>query len=75
MTALFIVRAEKDSGDREAFDRWYEQEHLPQAAAAFKAVRAWRELVQVLGGPPQGEDPTVWMPNLRASRLTLLLER
>ena len=38
MTALFMVRAEiKDPGDREAFDRWYEQEHLPQAAAAFQA--------------------------------------
>ena len=43
MTALFIVRAEvADAGEREAFDRWYEQEHLPQAAAAFQAVRAWR---------------------------------
>jgi hypothetical protein len=43
MTALFMVRAEiKDPGDREAFDRWYEQEHLPQAAAAFQAIRAWR---------------------------------
>src|SRR5215203_3922360 len=43
MTALFIVRAEvNDPGDREAFDRWYEQEHLPQAAAAFQAIRAWR---------------------------------
>jgi hypothetical protein len=43
MTALFIVRAVvADSGEREAFDRWYEQEHLPQAAAAFQAVRAWR---------------------------------
>ena len=43
MTALFIVRAEiTDAGEREAFDRWYEQEHLPQAAAAFQAVRAWR---------------------------------
>jgi hypothetical protein len=43
MTALFIVRAEvNDPGDREPFDRWYEQEHLPQAATAFQAVRAWR---------------------------------
>jgi hypothetical protein len=43
MTALFMVRAEvNDPGDREAFDRWYEQEHLPQAAAAFQAIRAWR---------------------------------
>ena len=38
-----MVRAEvNDPGDREAFDRWYEQEHLPQAAAAFQAIRAWR---------------------------------
>ena len=43
MTALFIVRAEiNDASDREPFDRWYEQEHLPQAAAAFQVVRAWR---------------------------------
>jgi hypothetical protein len=43
MTALFIVRAEvTDADEREAFDRWYEQEHLPQAAAALQAVRAWR---------------------------------
>jgi hypothetical protein len=43
VTALFMVRAEvNDPGDREAFDRWYEQEHLPQAAAAFQAIRAWR---------------------------------
>ena len=42
MTALFMVRAEvNDPGDG-AFDRWYEQEHLPQAAAAFQAIRAWR---------------------------------
>jgi hypothetical protein len=40
MTALFIVRAEvADAGEREAFDRSYEQEHLPQAATAFQAVR------------------------------------
>jgi hypothetical protein len=37
MTALFIVRAVvADAGEREAFDRWYEQEHLPQAAAASR---------------------------------------
>jgi hypothetical protein len=38
-----MVRPEvNDPGDREAFDRWYEQEHLPQAAEAFQAIRAWR---------------------------------
>src|SRR5829696_817605 len=43
MTALFLVRAEvADSRDREAFDRWYRDEHLPQAAEVLSAVRAWR---------------------------------
>jgi hypothetical protein len=43
MTAHFIVRAEvADLREREPFDRWYAEEHLPQAAAAFQVVRAWR---------------------------------
>jgi hypothetical protein len=43
MTALFLVRAEvADSRDQEAFDRWYQDEHLPQAAEVLSAVRAWR---------------------------------
>jgi hypothetical protein len=43
MTALFLVRAEvADPRDREAFDRWYQEEHLPQAAEVLSAVRAWR---------------------------------
>ena len=43
MTALFFIRAEvADPGERDAFDRWYEHEYLPQAAAAFQVVRAWR---------------------------------
>lgn len=43
MSACFIVRAElAPSVDRDAFDRWYEQEHLPDALAAFHARRAWR---------------------------------
>jgi hypothetical protein len=43
LTALFFVRAEvADPGERDAFDRWYEHEQLPQAAAAFQVVRAWR---------------------------------
>jgi hypothetical protein len=38
-----MVRAElRNEGDREAFDSWYETEHLPDALKAFKAERAWR---------------------------------
>ncbi len=41
--ALLVVRAVvPDPADREPFDRWYAHEHLPQAAAAFGAARAWR---------------------------------
>lgn len=43
MTAYLIVRAEvADAADRQAFDRWYGEEHLPEALAAFRARRAWR---------------------------------
>lgn len=42
MPALFIVRAEVAEDDRDAFDRWYETEHLPQARAAFRARSARR---------------------------------
>jgi hypothetical protein len=69
MTALFIVRAEiTDAGEREAFDRWYEQEHLPQAAAAFQAVRAWRGWSEV--------DPSIHyafyeFPDLSAAQVVL----
>ena len=42
MTALFIVRAEVPEADRDAFDRWYEAEHLPDAMRAFGTVRARR---------------------------------
>lgn len=42
MTALFIVRAQVDPSVRDAFDRWYQDEHLPEALKAFKARRAWR---------------------------------
>ena len=48
MTALFIVRAEVAEADRDAFDHWYETEHLPDAMAAFgttKARRGWSDLV------------------------------
>ena len=46
MTAYLIVRAEVPEIDREAFDRWYETEHLPDAHRDFKALsarRGWSE--------------------------------
>lgn len=42
MTAFLIVRAEVPEADRAAFDRWYENEHLPDAVKAFSAVSAER---------------------------------
>lgn len=43
MTALFIVRAEvHDDATREPFERWYQDEHLPDALQAFRCKRAWR---------------------------------
>ena len=42
MSASFIVRAQvMDASVKEAFDRWYEDEHLPDAVKAFGARRAW----------------------------------
>lgn len=42
MTAYFIVRAEVDPAARDAFDAWYENEHLPDAVAALGAASASR---------------------------------
>ena len=43
MSACFIVRAQVvDAAVKEAFDRWYEVEHLPDAMKGFGAQRAWR---------------------------------
>lgn len=43
MTAYFIVRAQVvDTAVKEEFDRWYEDEHLPDARRHFNARRAWR---------------------------------
>jgi hypothetical protein len=43
MTGLFMVRAQvADAAMKGAFDRWYGDEHLPDALQAFKARRAWR---------------------------------
>jgi len=43
MTAYFIVRAQVvDATVKNDFDRWYQDEHLPDALKAFKAKRAYR---------------------------------
>jgi hypothetical protein len=43
MTAYFIVRARiADAAVRDDFDRWYQDEHLPDAFKGFNARRAWR---------------------------------
>ena len=43
MTAYFVVRAQlADKTLREAFDRWYQDEHLADALATFGATRAFR---------------------------------
>ena len=41
--ACLLVRAEvRDEVNVPKFDTWYENEHLPDAKAAFSVVRAWR---------------------------------
>jgi hypothetical protein len=41
--AYLVVRAMvADAADRPAFDRWYQDEHLPDARKAFHAPDAWR---------------------------------
>jgi len=43
MKACFMVRAVvADAADRAEFDRWYEEEHLPDAVKSFGAARGWR---------------------------------
>lgn len=42
MTAYFIVRAEVDPDARDAFDTWYETEHLPDAVRTLGAAGASR---------------------------------
>ena len=43
MAAHLIVRAEvRDPDARDPFDRWYEEEHLPQAVRDFGAEHAKR---------------------------------
>src|SRR3979411_1173392 len=41
--AYFVVRATvADPSKRQAFDKWYQREHLPDAAKAFGVKKAWR---------------------------------
>ncbi|MFN0315183.1 MAG: hypothetical protein ACKVQA_09110, partial [Burkholderiales bacterium] len=48
MPAYFIVRAQVvDAAVKKDFDRWYQDEHLPDAVKAFKAKRAWRGWSQI----------------------------
>ena len=43
MSGIFMVRAVvADPADRAKFDRWYQDEHLPDAVKAFGAKSAWR---------------------------------
>ena len=47
MAAFLIVRAQVDPAARDAFDTWYQNEHLPEAVEAFDAVgarRGWSDL-------------------------------
>ena len=47
MTAYLIVRAEVDPSVKDAFDSWYETEHLPDALRDFNgvsAMRGWSEV-------------------------------
>jgi hypothetical protein len=40
---FFVVRATvSDPSKRAAFDKWYENEHLPDAVKSFGAKKAWR---------------------------------
>ena len=39
---VFVVRAEVPEGDRLAFEKWYETEHLEEAVERFGASSAWR---------------------------------
>jgi hypothetical protein len=41
--AYFMVRAEvANEADRDRFDRWYGEHHVPLAMAYFKSEKAWR---------------------------------
>jgi hypothetical protein len=41
--AFFVVRATvTDPAKRKAFDAWYQNEHMPDAAKSFGVKKAWR---------------------------------
>jgi hypothetical protein len=42
MSAYLIVRAKVKEENREAFDKWYQSEHLPDALQDFKGISAMR---------------------------------
>jgi hypothetical protein len=43
VSAWLVVRATvANAADRAAFDRWYHDEHLPDAMKAFAVTTAWR---------------------------------
>ena len=50
MSAFLIVRAVVPEASIEAFDHWYETEHLPDAKKAFDAVSARRGWSDVTPG-------------------------
>lgn len=50
MTAYLIVRAEVPEADRDAFETWYQDEHLPDAKAAFQCLTAKRGWSDVTPG-------------------------
>jgi hypothetical protein len=50
MSAYLIVRAEVPEADRDAFEKWYEAEHLLDAKQAFDALSARRGWSDVTPG-------------------------
>ena len=50
MTAYLIVRAEVPDADRDAFESWYQDEHLPDAKTAFECLTAKRGWSDVTPG-------------------------
>jgi len=50
MGGFFIVRAQiVDASLKDDFDRWYQDEHLPDALRAFGAQSAWRGWSEIDG--------------------------
>ena len=48
MPAYFVVRAVVAETDRRDFDNWYREEHLPDAAKAFKGEEILKRAASVL---------------------------